>query len=426
MPVKGMRDFPPKDMILRQKVFAIVRNVFERYGFEPFETPAIELAKTLKGKYGEEEKLIYEFEDRGGRKLALRYDQTVPLVRYIVENPEIPKPFRRYVIGKAWRAEEVRKGRYREFYQCDIDTVGAKSILADAEVIACALEALNNLNLKDSYIRLNNRKILAAIIKYAGVKENKVIQVIRTIDKLDKLGEEGVKGELKKLKLRVSEIKKILEVISISGKPNEVVLKAKKVIGKIKEGVEGLEELQELISYLKEFGVKNYVVDLSLARGLDYYTGNIFEIMGKNKKIGSLGGGGRYDKLIAKLSGEKIDLPAVGLALGIERIIEIVKEQNLIQTPPTVVEVYVLPVKKETIPKAINIAKNLRENGFNCEIDLMGRKISRQLEYASSKGIPKVIIVGPKDLAKRKVTIRDMKTGKEEKVNIKDIVGALE
>ena len=425
MPVKGMRDFPPQDMILRQKVFAIVRNVFERYGFEPFETPAIELAKTLKGKYGEEEKLIYEFEDRGGRKLALRYDQTVPLARYIIENPEISKPFKRYVIGKAWRAEEVRRGRYREFYQCDIDIIGAKSILADAEVVACALDALNNLNLGDVTIRLNNRKILAAIIKYAGVNEKKVIQTIRAIDKLDKIGEKGVKEELKKLKLKAKEIKKILEIISISGKSNAVILKAKKIIGKIKEGVGGLEELQELIDYLKECGIKNFIVDLSLARGLDYYTGNIFEIASKDKKIGSLGGGGRYDKLISKLSNERVDLSAVGISLGIERIIEIIKEKKLIQTPSTVVEVYVLPINKKVIDKAIKIAKTLRENGFNCEIDLMGRKISKQLEYASSKGIPKVIIVGEKDLAKRKVTIRDMKTGKEEKVNIKDITKVL-
>ena len=426
MPVKGMRDFPPKDMILRQKVFDIVKNIFERYGFEPFETPAIELAKTFRKKIGAEEKLIYEFEDRGGRKISLRYDQTVPLVRYIVENPEIQKPFKRYVIGKVWRAEEVRRGRYREFYQCDIDVIGAKSILADAEVISCSLEVLDNLNLKDNYIRLNNRKVLAAIIKYAGVKENKIIQVIRTIDKLDKIGKEGVKEELKKLKIKSNEIKRIIEIISLSGKPNEVILKAKKLIGKIKEGVEGLEELQELISFLKEFEIKNYVIDLSLARGLDYYTGNIFEIMGKDKKIGSLGGGGRYNGLISKLSDKKIDLPSVGISLGIERIIEIIKEQNLIQTPTTVVEVYLLSINKKMIPKAIKIANNLRESGFKCEIDLMDRGISKQLEYASSKGIPKVIIVGPKDLAKRKVTIKDMKTGKEEKVNVYDILKVLQ
>ncbi len=425
MPVKGMRDFPPEEMILRQKVFAIIKNIFEKYGFEPFETPAVELAKTLKGKYGEEEKLIYEFEDKGGRKLALRYDQTVPLVRYIVENPEIPKPFKRYVIGKAWRAEEVKKGRYREFYQCDIDTVGAKSILADAEIVACSLDVLEKLNLKDSYIRLNNRKVLTAIVSYAGVKEEKIIQVIRTIDKLDKLGRKGVRDELKKLKLKATEIKKIMEIISISGKPNEVILKAKKIIGKIKQGVEGLGELGELLKYLKEFGVENYVVDLSLARGLDYYTGNIFEIMSKDKKIGSLGGGGRYNELISKFSNGKIDLPAVGLALGIERIIEIIKERKIMPIVKSVIDVYILPINQKVLSKAIKIAKTLRDEGFNCEIDLMGRGISKQLDYASSKGIPKVVIVGPKDLAKRKVTVKNMETGKEEKVNVKDITKVL-
>jgi histidyl-tRNA synthetase len=425
MPVKGMRDFPPRDMILRNKVISIVKSTFEKYGFEPFETPAIELAKTLKGKYGEEEKLIYEFEDRGGRKLALRYDQTVPLVRYIVENPEIQKPFKRYVIGKAWRAEEVRQGRYREFYQCDIDTVGAKSILADAEVVACAVEALKNLNLGNAIVKVNNRKVLTAIIKYAGVDEKKVIQAIRTIDKLDKIGQEGVKEELKKLKLGYNEIQKIIEVISISGKPDSVILKAKGIIGKIKEGIKGLKELQELISSLNKFGIKNYVVDLSLARGLDYYTGNIFEIISEDRNIGSIGGGGRYDNLISKLSNGKIDLPAVGISLGIERIIEVIKNKKLIQTPSTVVEVYVLPINKNVLEEAIKIAKTLREAGFNCEIDLMERKISKQLEYVSSKGIPKVVIVGEKDLANNEITIRDMKTGKEEKVSINNIVDVL-
>ena len=425
MPVKGMRDFPPQEMILRQKVFAIVRNVFERYGFEPFETPAIELAKTLKGKYGDEEKLIYEFKDRGGRELALRYDQTVSLVRFITENPAIPKPFKRYEIGKVWRAEEVKRGRYREFYQCDIDTVGAKSSLADAEVIACALEAVEKLGLKGCYMRLNNRKVLYAIMEYAGVDKKKTIQAIRAIDKLDKLGKKGVKEELKKLKLKASVIKKIMEIISISGKPNEVILKAKKIIGKIKEGVEGLEELRELIEFLKYFNVKDVVVDLSLARGLDYYTGNIFELMSKDKKIGSIGGGGRYDKLISKLSNQKVDLPAVGFSFGIERIIEIIKNSGVIPIVKTVVDVYLLPVNQNMIPKAIDIANKLREKGYNCAMDLMGRSISKQLEYTSTKGIKKVIIIGPKDLKNKKVTIKNMETGKEEKVSIKDIFNSL-
>ena len=425
MPVKGMRDFPPEEKILRQKVFAIVRSVFEKYGFEPFEQPAIEMAKTLKGKYGEEEKLIYEFKDRGGRDLALRYDQTVPLVRYIGENPEIPKPFKRYEISKAWRAEEVKKGRYREFYQCDIDIIGSKSILADAEIVVCALDVFKKLGLNDCFVQINNRKVLTAIMKYAGVPEKQIVNAIRIIDKLNKIGKTGVRTELKKIKLKVSVIKKIMELVSLSGKPNEVILKAKKLIGKIPEGVEGLEELRKTITYLKLFKIEKYVIDFSLARGLDYYTGCIFEIISKDKKIGSVGGGGRYDTLLATLTKDKVDLPATGLALGIERIVEIIKDRKIIPIVKTVTDIYILPVTQKILPKAIQIVETLRDASFRCEIDLMDRGISKQLDYASSKGIPRVIIVGPKDLANKQVTIKDMITGKEQKVPVKEILKAL-
>ncbi len=424
MPVKGMRDFPPEDMILRNKVFSTVRRVFEKYGFEPFETPAIELAKTLKEKYGDEEKLIYEFEDKGGRMLALRYDQTVPLVRYIVENPEIAKPFRRYVIGKAWRAEDVKKGRYREFYQCDIDIVGAKSILADAEVVACALETISKLKLKDVLLKINNRKILSAIIKYAGVKNEDSLQVIRTIDKLDKLGEDGVKAELEK-SIGKDAAEKIIDTISISGSPEEVIEKAKEIIGDSKDGNEGLEEIKELTNYLKEFGVKNFKVDLSLARGLDYYTGNIFEAVSTANQIGSVMGGGRYDTLISRLSDGKIDLPAVGISLGIERIIELIKDSKIIETKKSVADVYVLPLG-DVIKDAISIAQKIRSNNINCELGLATKGISKQLEYASNKGIPKVVIVGAKDLAEGKVTVKDMKSGKDEKVNVNDVLKVIQ
>ncbi|MEM0473588.1 MAG: histidine--tRNA ligase [Candidatus Aenigmatarchaeota archaeon] len=414
--VKGMRDFLPQEAILREKLFSKIKSVFERFGFSPALTPSLEYYEVFANKFsiGQESlKNIYSFEDKSGRKLALRFDQTVPLARLIACNPQIPKPFKRYEISRVWRYEEIKRGRYREFWQCDIDTIGSKSMLADAEIIACALQALIELGFKDIKMRINNRKILNEIIE--GENKN---DVLRVLDKLDKIGENGVKKELQRLNINKNEIEKIFNIITIKG--NEKIIAKLESILKTDEGKSGLNELKELVENLKGyFDEKYFEIDLSLARGLDYYTSTIFEMVSSDKSIGSIAGGGRYDKMISKFAESKEDIPAVGVALGIERIIELLKAKE--KKRKTVTQIFVAPVSDENRKDALKLAKFLRERGFKVEIDIAGRKLSKQLEYVNSLSIPFCIIVGSEEVKKGIYKLKDMDKGKEIECSLHEI-----
>jgi len=412
--VKGTRDFLPEEAIIRQKVVDIMKKVFERFGFQPLETPALESWEVLsaKGAGGEEIlKETYNFEDLGGRRVALRYDLTVPLSRVIAMNPNLPLPFKRYQIQNVWRYGDVAKDRFREFLQADIDTVGSNSMLADAEIIACVISVLTELGFKDFTVRLNNRKILSAIAKCAGVPEEKVIDTFRSVDKYPKIGEKGVKKELQ-TKISEAATTTILEIII--GK-----LEPPKELEKLAEYKEGNEELEQIISYLKQMKVEQkFKKDLSLARGLDYYTGPIFEVFAA-KGIGSIAGGGRYDKMIGLFSGR--DIPATGISFGIERLIEVMKEREMIETKKSNINVSVVATTNEVREQVLEIVQDLRKKNINADFDLRSRRLSKQLEYADSMKIPFVIIVGKKELEKDSVKIRDMKTGKEKVVKVKSI-----
>ncbi len=421
---KGMRDFPPDEMRKREYVMSVVKTVFEKYGFLPFETPAIEFQDTLKNKYGEEEKLIWQFEDMGGRKVALRYDLTVPLARYMAMNRNMPKPFKRYQIGRVWRYDQPQKGRYREFWQCDIDSLGSKNSIADAEIIAVVYESLIKLGFKSFEIKINNRKLMDEIYKAIGIPEKEIRDVYVSVDKYDKLGVNGVKKELQKRKIDSKLIEKVLELIQINGKSDYVI---KRLIPFVKtmESKIALSETKELFGYLKEFGIeeKYFSFDLSLARGLDYYTSFVFETFVTEPKIGSITGGGRYDELIRLFSGE--DVPATGTSLGIERIIDVMTELNMFNLSKSNVKIFVASAKDETRGKALEIATQLRNEGMNIDIDIMGRKLSKQFEYAANLDVLYVIIVGPKDLENERITLRNMENGKETKVEIKNLVEVL-
>ncbi|MFH8080281.1 MAG: histidine--tRNA ligase [Candidatus Aenigmatarchaeota archaeon] len=423
-PVKGMRDFLPEDAILRNKIFEKVRNVFERFGFSPAITPSLEYFEVFANKYaiGEENlNNIYQFKDKSGRKLALRFDQTVPLARLVACNPHLPKPFKRYEISRVWRYEEIRAGRYREFWQCDIDIVGSKSMLADAEVIACALFALNELGFKDVFMRLNNRKLLNAIMQYADVIDGN--NVLRIIDKLDKIGFEGVKKELNEIGLKKEQIEKIFEIIKIEGETEDVLEKIK-FLEKFQCGKDGINELKSLLEFLKEMvDLKQIKIDLSLARGLDYYTSNIFEVSSSQKNLGSLAGGGRYDEMIGKFVGSKEPIPAVGIALGIERIIELLKDK--MERKSTVTKIFIANVSENCKLEAIRIAKRLRERGINVEIDLMDRSLGKQLEYANKCKIPFVLIVGEEEVSSGIYKLRDMVSGEEKMLRLNEIEDVL-
>lgn len=419
-PPKGTRDFLPVEMITRQKILEIVRNTFESFGFQPLETSALESWEVLsaKGTGGPEIlKETFNFEDFGGRRIGLRYDLTVPLARVVASNSNLPLPFKRYQIEKVWRYGEVSKGRLREFLQADIDTVGTEKMLADAEIIACAIASFINLGFDKFVVRLNDRKILTALIKYTGVKENKSSDVLRAIDKLDKIGVKGIERELTELKISSKIIKKILNFIQIEGSNEEKIKECRKILGTDVE--QGISELEELIGYLKKMKVDpKFKVDLSLARGLDYYTGPIFEVFAE-EGIGSIAGGGRYDKMIGLFSGKYI--PATGISLGIERIIEVMNERKMITKTKSKTKVFVISVDDNARNKVLETVQELRKNLIPTDFDIKGRKLSKQLEYVNSLGIPFSIIIGKDEINKRVVKLKDMESGDEKELKVEEL-----
>lgn len=404
--VKGTRDLGPVDMVGRNEVIDIIRKVYESYGFQPFDTPALENWDVLSAKGTGGRDVIdqtYNFRDKSGRRIGLRYDLTVSLARFVAMNKQLAMPFKRYQYGKVWRYEEIKKGRYREFYQFDIDTIGTSSMLADAEIIACAIECINALGFKNAIVRINNRKLLDYLLKSAGVK--KVAEALRSIDKLEKIGIAGVKKELKQRGVSENSIEQILKFLKISGKPDDVLKRAERILGEN----DGIIELKQLVGYLKKMGFRSgYEIDLSLARGMEYYTGPVYELSYGN--IGSIGGGGRYDKMIGIFAGK--DIPATGISLGIDRIVELRESQKR-----TVTDVFIAVVG-DTLNEAMKLGRKFREKGLNVEIDMLGRSLSKQFEYANSQGIPKVIVIGEKDLKKGFITEKDMRTGKQRKVKL--------
>ncbi len=417
-PPPGTRDFLPEDMRKREYVISKIRSIFEKYGFEPLETPAFEYAEVLEGKYGEEEKLIYKFTDKGGRRLALRYDLTVPLARVVARFAELPKPFKRYHISRVWRHEKKQKGRYREFWQCDADIVGAKSLVADAEILALARDVMLNLGFKNFKILINSRKVLRGIAKYVGAA-GKEIELCRAIDKLEKIGVEGVKEDMRKRGFSNKVIEKTIELIGCKS-IDEI-----KCIEKIEEGKEGLEELLRLQEYLDCFGVeeKYYRFDFCLARGLDYYTGPIFEIKVEEPKIGSLAGGGRYDNLIGLFA--KQSIPATGISFGIERIIDVMNELGMIKQEKPLT-IFVAYATLDVIKDAIKIAEMVRKNGFRATMYYDKAKLKKQLEYADKIGAKLAIIVGKKEIENKEVRVKDMEKREEFTVKIKELKEFLE
>ena len=315
--LSGFRDHLPQRMNLRQRILKQVKEVYESFGFVPLETPALEYSSVLLGKYGDEwTKQLYRFKDNGGRDVALRYDLTVPLSRVVSMYNDLPRPFKRYQIGPVWRAEKAQKGRFREFYQCDVDIVGSDSYLADAECVQIAYELITKVfGSSDFKIRINNRKILNGLSEFAGYDKKKNIAVFRAIDKLVKIGEEGVRKELKEAELSEDSVNKIFDFMgNIDGTNQEIISNLKRIFFEVPTAFEGAENLEKVFQTLDLLGVpeKNLVIDLTIARGLDYYTGIVYEtFLDERPNLGSMMSGGRFDELIGQLSGK--DVPAVGI-----------------------------------------------------------------------------------------------------------------
>lgn len=408
---RGMRDFLPEQMRKRDYVFGVLEEVFKAHGFEKIETPAIELWEVLSGKYGEEEKLIYKFTDRKGREVGLRYDLTVPLARVVAQyRSDIVFPFKRYQMERVWRADRPQKGRYREFYQCDVDIVGTPSMLADAEVITVIYEALKKLNFNNFVIRINNRKLISALYEKLG--EGSELEIARAMDKLDKKGREGVYEELKARGISPEGAEMVLVAMEIKD-----LEQARDFYGNHK----GIQELEELFSYLKEYGISEsyFQYDPSLARGLDYYTGPIFETVVEEPRIGSITGGGRYDRLIGIFSGTEI--PATGTSLGVERIIAVMEELNMFpeqMEPSAHVLICHFP---ETRKDAVRLTAQLRKEGIRADLYIGEKGLRAQIGYASDRGIPFVIIVG-EEISDGMVVLKNLREKSQETLNIEKAI----
>lgn len=419
--LKGFRDFLPEDALLRKKIIAKITSVFEIFGYDPLETPALEYGETLMGKYGEDaDKLLYLFEDRGGRKVGMRYDQTVPLARVVSQYTQLAKPFKRYQIQPVWRAENTQKGRYREFLQCDADIIGdSNKAVADAEVLSLLWNIYNALGFKNIKIAVNSRVILKKLIDGSlntSTQTEEFLSVVRTIDKLDKIGQEGVRLELRTKGLEDSSIQYLFDRIDEWTRYD--YKKVLEVFGELGYSMQ---------MAIDNFGIpKNQIVfNPTLARGLDYYTGIIFEAISPDYK-GSLGGGGRYDNLIGQFTGQNVS--AVGFAVGFDRTLEAAKELKLIDASKTVTKVLVAYKDdgKKVFPTALRLVTQLRNAGINTELFLDPKKdLGKQLKYADNKGIPYVVIIGENEVANKRYKLKNLADRTEKELSENEIINSV-
>jgi len=415
---KGFRDFLPQKMSVRKRIISLMTDVFESYGFAPLDTPCLEYAETLEGKYGEEgEKLIYKFEDRGGRNVALRYDLTIPLCRVVAAYPELSKPFKRYQIAPVWRADKPQKGRFREFYQCDIDIVGTDSVYADGELLAITDTVLKKLGFDNFIIRINNRKVMNAFALNSGLAAEAVTPFLRSLDKLDKIGAEGVLKDLRDAGLLPPSLEKSLSEFILTGSADaDSLSKMAAIAGATDTGAAGMAEMEKIRETLQACGVSesNYRFDFSLARGLDYYTGPVFETIVTEPKIGSITGGGRYDNLIGLFS--RTPVPATGSSFGLERLVTVMEEKMSAGNTAGSTEVLVTCFDEALMAENLRLASMLRSAGIRTEVYFKKTKLKKQLSYAANRGIGLVVIMGPDEVNDNRVTLRNMVSGTQETV----------
>ncbi len=452
---KGTRDYLPRDLVQRNRVFNLLRETFERHGYEPLETPAVENTSVLEGKYGEEgDRLLFRILKRGDslekavRSLAtatapgaysagslsrtlsdeaLRYDLTVPFARVIAAHQnDLVLPFRRYQMQTVWRADRPQRGRYREFTQCDVDCVGSSSLTLDAEMIAIHAEVFKRLGLTGFVTRINHRGLLTSLMIVGDIPEPRRVAALTVMDKLDKIGRSGVESELERLDLGSAAVSRLLRLIDVSGSPLAMIESLRPEVEHLPEGRAALDDLAEVFEYTALMGVSPEQVsfDLSLVRGLSYYTGTIYETVltdTASAQLGSLGGGGRYDQLIGQFTGR--DLPCVGISFGVERILDGLRELHLLdEQTTTLTQALVTLFSRETMGTAIELARQLRGAGIRTEISAEPRELRRQLSFANKKGIPLAIIAGPDEVAAGTVTLHDLAGRTERTVPAEDTV----
>jgi histidyl-tRNA synthetase len=446
---KGMRDFSPAEMVKRNYIFDTIKSVFRKYGYQQIETPTMENLGTLTGKYGEEgDKLIFKVLNSGDylvkvneqalaaknsnavapsiSEKALRYDLTVPFARYVVQHQnEITFPFKRFQVQPVWRADRPQKGRYREFYQCDADVVGSDSLLNEAEFILIYDEALSKLGLTDFNIKINNRKILSGITEIIG-KPELIVDMTVAIDKLDKIGLDGVVNELLTKGFTQSDIDQLEPVILLQGSNADKLEKLKTILASSTIGLKGITELETIFTYLQSFDLNKATVelDITLARGLNYYTGAIFEVKTNEVSMGSIGGGGRYDDLTG-MFGLK-GLTGAGISFGADRIYDVLEELNLFpEASNQTTKVLICPFDAAGEGYALPLLQQLRNSSINAELYPAGAKIKKQLDYANNKNIPYVVVIGSDEIQSGQLTFKNMQSGEQQKLTADAIIAAL-
>lgn len=439
---KGTRDFLPQTMVKRNYIFSTIKAVFEKYAFSPIETPCVENTSTLMGKYGEEgDRLIFRILNSGDylkkadltaaqnhqsaifsnsiAEKALRYDLTVPFARFVVQHQnELSFPFKRFQIQPVWRADRPQKGRYREFYQCDADVVGSDSLMYEVELIQIFDEVLSKLGLTDFSIKINNRKILSGIAEVCGESEN-LIPITVAIDKLDKIGKEGVIKELRERNVSENAIQKIDPLFQLTGSNSEKLTMLSNYLADSEVGKKGIEELTYVLDTVNELGLDKAKLEfeVTLARGLNYYTGAIFEVTANNVKIGSICGGGRYDDLTA-LFGLK-GTSGVGISFGADRIYDVMTELDLFPKAvlTTTKYLFINFGEKEQI-HCLRIAKMIRERGVSCEVYPSSRAMKKQMKYANDRSIPFVLLIGSEEMSNDTLTLKNMESGEQQTISL--------
>ncbi|WMI65733.1 histidine--tRNA ligase [Aestuariibaculum sp. YM273] len=444
---KGTRDFNPEQVAKRNYIFNTIRSAFETFGFQPIETPSFENSETLMGKYGDEgDRLIFKilnsgdylskanqdaYEQKDALKLtssisekALRYDLTVPFARYVVQHQnEIEFPFKRYQIQPVWRADRPQKGRFREFYQCDADVVGSDSLWQEVEFIQLYDAVFSSLKLEGVTIKINNRKILSGIAEVIGAHD-KLIDFTVALDKLDKIGEEKVKEEMRSKGISEQGIEKLQPLFSLTGSFETQIESLKSILASSEEGTKGIEELSFINEAISELGLNTATLqlDVTLARGLNYYTGAIFEVAApESVKMGSIGGGGRYDDLTG-IFGLK-NVSGVGISFGLDRIYLVLEELNLF--PETVtknVEVLFINFGDKEALFSLKAIKTLRSNGINAELYPDSAKMKKQMNHANKRLIPYVVLVGEEEMKSNTFTLKTMSTGDQQKLTIEELI----
>ncbi len=446
---KGTRDFLPADVQKREYMFGVMRSVFRKYGYQPIETPSFELTSTLMGKYGEEgDRLIFKILNSGDKlkkadvkaldnnalpkfansisEKALRYDLTVPFARFVVQHQnELSFPFKRFQIQPVWRSDRPQHGRYQEFTQCDVDVVGSDSLLYEVECIQIFDEVLSGLKLPGFAIKMNNRKILSGIAEKSGAGDH-LVTIVTAIDKFDKVGEQGVVDELKQKLVPDSAINKLKPLLSFSGTNEEKMKLMEAFLEGSEIGNSGLQELQEVLDHVDDLGLHcgRLEFDITLARGLNYYTGAIFEVAADGVKMGSICGGGRYDDLTAQF-GLK-DVSGIGISFGADRIYDVLNELGLFPgSTERSISYLLLNFGGEDMKSSLRLTQDIREKGVDCELYPSNAKIQKQFKYADSRNARFVIMIGEDERKSDSITLKNMESGKQEKISRKDFLDRL-